>query len=75
MTTEKAFPTPAEIRHAREAAGLTQAEAAELAGYGAQPRWAEVEDGRKRMDPWRFALFKHQAGVERLPFRKAKAPR
>ncbi len=52
-----AEPTPAEIRAARERAGLSTAKAAELAGYGAQPRWAEIEAGRKAMDPSRWELF------------------
>lgn len=38
-------PTPAKIRSARLAAGMTQAEAAERAGWK-QPTWAAFEAGR-----------------------------
>lgn len=64
-------PTPAEIRAARQQAGLTQAQAAELAGYSAQPRWAELEAGRSTIDSWRWEYFLHRAGLRRMPFRTA----
>jgi len=50
-------PTPAEIRARREAAGLTQAQAAELVHLGAQPRWAEYENGERNIDLARWELF------------------
>jgi putative transcriptional regulator len=50
-------PTPAEIREARKAAGLSQAEAAELVHLGAQPRWAEYEKGERNIDLARWELF------------------
>ena len=62
-------PKPAEILAAREAAGLTQEQAAELAMLGAQSRWAEYENGTRRIDPARWALFLHRAGIERLPWK------
>jgi DNA-binding transcriptional regulator YiaG len=50
-------PEPHEIVGARQASGLTQAQAAEVVGLSAQPRWAEYEAGRKRMPGQRWALF------------------
>jgi len=50
-------PTPAEISAARTAAGLTQAQAAELVHLGAQPRWAEYENGTHPIDLARWELF------------------
>ena len=67
-----AAPKPADIRAARERAGLTQAQAAALAGYGSQSRWAEIESGRKRIDPIRWRYWLHVAGIERIPYRSAK---
>lgn len=49
-------PIPPEILSAREAAGLTQAEAAALL-QAPQPRWAEYENGKRSPDPFRWALF------------------
>jgi len=68
LSTSK-YPKPAEILAAREAAGLTQEQAAELAMLGAQSRWAEYENGTRRIDPARWALFLHRAGIERLPWK------
>ena len=39
--------TPTEIKTAREALGLTQAQIATLLGYGGQSRIAEIEGGKK----------------------------
>jgi len=39
--------TPAEFRDARRSLGLTQRQAAEVLGYGAQTRIAEIEAGRR----------------------------
>ncbi|HXD06912.1 MAG TPA: helix-turn-helix transcriptional regulator, partial [Burkholderiaceae bacterium] len=50
-------PAPHEIVGARQASGLTQAQAAQIVGLSAQPRWAEYEAGRKRMPASRWALF------------------
>lgn len=50
-------PTPAQVLAAREAAGLTQAQAAELVHLGAQPRWAEYENGVRAIDLARWELF------------------
>jgi len=64
-------PKPAEILAAREAAGLTQDQAAELAMLGAQSRWAEYENGTRRIDLARWTLFLHRAGLSRLPWNPA----
>jgi len=61
-------PTPAEIAAVRTRVGLTQAECARLAGMKTQPRWAEYEAGKHRMDGWRWRYFLHVAGIRRLPF-------
>lgn len=64
-------PTPSEIRAARKKCGLTQACAAELAGYASQQAWDRVERGQRDMDAWRWLLFRHRAGIEALPFQHA----
>jgi putative transcriptional regulator len=51
------MPSPADIRAARDAAGLTQAQAAESVGLGAGERWAEYENGKRSPDVARWALF------------------
>lgn len=50
-------PTPAEIRAARELAGLTQTEAASLI-YCSMRGWQEWEGGTRRMHPAFWELFK-----------------
>lgn len=52
------LPAPDEIRAAREAAGLTQSEAAELVHLSAPNRWAAYEQGAWRIDAARWELFK-----------------
>lgn len=49
-------PTPAEIRAAREAAGLTQDAARHLV-YASLRAWEEWEAGRQRMHPGLWELF------------------
>lgn len=56
-------PTPDAIRMAREAAALTQAEAAELVYLGAAKRWSEYERGAQAMDPARWELFLVKIGL------------
>jgi DNA-binding transcriptional regulator YiaG len=51
-----ATPTPAQIRAARQAAGLTQTEAAALI-HSTYRAWQEWEGGRRRMHPGLWALF------------------
>lgn len=56
------FPSPANVRAARLAAGQTQAEAAALVGLGGGIRWAEYErdsesQSSRRIDPARWQLY------------------
>lgn len=55
-------PTPENIRAARDAAGLTQAEAAELAHLGHPTRWSEHERGIHAIDSARWELFLIKTG-------------
>lgn len=65
MTTRKP-PTPAEIRKARTAAGLTQAAAAERI-YKATRAWENWEGAVCPMDPAFFELFLIKTGqLEKL---------
>lgn len=68
-------PTPAEIRAAREAAGLTQLQAAELlfSHVNTWQQWeADPKDpAHRRMHPKDWLLFKHLAGLEQIPFTPA----
>lgn len=50
-------PSPVDIRAAREAAGLTQTEAAHLI-HGTLRAWQEWEAGNRRMHPGLFELFR-----------------
>ena len=50
-------PSPAEIRKTREAAGLTQLQAAKLAGFGSSVRVSEVETGTSKMPATRWTLM------------------
>jgi DNA-binding transcriptional regulator YiaG len=52
-----ANPTPAEIRAARESAGLTQTEAAELI-YCNLRTWQQWEHNDRRMHPAFWELFR-----------------
>ena len=51
------WPAPEKVRAARQAVGLSQAQAAALVGLGAQSRWAEYEIGKHQMDATRWLLF------------------
>lgn len=50
-------PSPDDIRAAREGAGLTQAQAADLV-HATWKRWQEWETGRSRMHPGLWELFR-----------------
>lgn len=64
MTAERfdtvAIPTPAQIRAAREQAGLTQTQAASIV-YSAMRSWQDWEAGKRRMHPAIWALFQLKA--------------
>ena len=56
------YPTPAQVRAARDAAGHTQEQAAALVGLSGGIRWAEYERDRdsptaRRIDPARWQLY------------------
>lgn len=72
LRMDEKSPLPAEIRAARDRAGLTQAQAAKLAGYGQPSRWNEIESGAREIDIVRWRYWLHVSGVERLPFRRAR---
>jgi DNA (cytosine-5)-methyltransferase 1 len=50
-------PTPAQVRDARLAAGLTQKQAAALVHWGDERRWGERERGDSVMPPAEWELF------------------
>lgn len=50
-------PTPEQIRAAREAAGLTQAQAADLVHAGSYRTWQDWEKGRRPMPMMAWELF------------------
>lgn len=50
-------PSPAGIRQARKAAGLTQAQAGQVIG-ASRRAWQEWEAGRRNMPPAKMELFK-----------------
>jgi transcriptional regulator with XRE-family HTH domain len=64
-------PTPAEIRAARDAAGLTQAAAAELVHLKAQQRWAEYESGVNNIGLSTWELFLIKTGQQSLARRRS----
>lgn len=61
-------PAPADIRAARERAGLTQSAAAALLDLP-QQHWQRWETGTHRLHPQLWRLWLHLAGLERIPFR------
>jgi DNA-binding transcriptional regulator YiaG len=50
-------PTPQQVRAAREEAGMTQAQAAELVDLNSAVRWSEYERGVRSMEWARWQLF------------------
>lgn len=65
-----ANPSPAEIRAARQATGLTQTQAARLI-YATLRAWQEWEAGNRSMHPAMWELWRYKARaideIERLP--------
>lgn len=51
------IPSPEDIAAVRQAAGLSQAQAAELVGLGDKSRWSEYERGSRVPDAARWAIF------------------
>lgn len=63
-------PAPTEVRAARAAAKLTQAAAAQLMGVD-RVTWARWETGERNMSREDLRYFRHVAGIERMPFKRA----
>lgn len=55
-------PTTDQVRIARHAAGMTQAQAAKLVHLRAGGRWAEYEQGKRNIDLARWELFLIKTG-------------
>ena len=55
-----ANPAPADIRAARESAGLTQTQAAALI-HGTMRAWQDWEAGARRMHPGLWELFRSKS--------------
>jgi transcriptional regulator with XRE-family HTH domain len=55
-------PNVTQVREAREAAGLTQQQAASLVHLRSAVRWSEYERGVQAMDAARWELFLIKAG-------------
>jgi DNA-binding XRE family transcriptional regulator len=55
-------PTKEQVLQSREAANLTQEQAAELVYLSSFTRWSEYERGVRKMEPSRFELFKIKTG-------------
>jgi putative transcriptional regulator len=70
-----ANPTPAQVLAAREAAGHSQLDAAELI-FGSERGWQEYEAGRRRMHPAIWTWYLVATGQHpRLIVVERKAPR
>jgi transcriptional regulator with XRE-family HTH domain len=65
-------PAPQEVRAAREAAELTQAEAAALVYLGHPNRWSEIERGVYPMHSGLWELFRIKTGQQQAPRKAAK---
>lgn len=50
-------PTPDQVLAAREAAGQTQEQAADVVGLSGGIRWSEYERGVRTIDPARWQLY------------------
>ena len=61
-----------EPKKSREAAGQTQGEAALLLGVKART-WQDWEYGRSDIPAPLLRLYRHLAGLERIPFKGAKS--
>lgn len=64
-------PKPAEIRAALERAGHTQQQAGDLIGV-ARRTVQDWVNGVTDMPPGMWELYRHKAGLARIPFRRAK---
>lgn len=67
-------PAPQDVRSARLKCGLTQEAAAALIGLQ-RLAWARYEAGAREMQPALWVLWRHLAGIERIPFRRRHSRR
>lgn len=67
-------PAPTAIAAARSDAGHTQAQAAACLGECSKPTWQAWEYGKRPMSGRDFALYKHLAGLEQIPFVARQLP-
>lgn len=65
MQTGPVIPSPAEIRQARELAGLSQTIAANLI-YRTLRNWQQWEGGERKMDPALWELFRLKAALHNV---------
>jgi len=64
-------PAPQDLAGARQRAGLTQEAAAALID-STRRTWQDWEAGKAAMPPGMWRLFRHVAGLARIPFRSAR---
>lgn len=71
------IPTAEQLKAARLAMGLSQAQAAELVHLGHLTRWSEMERGIGPIDPARWELFTIKCGMHPhyKPARGVKLPK
>jgi len=63
--------TPLDLRADRLSLGLTQAQAAALLPVD-RVTWTRWEAGTRPMHPAWYRLWRHLAGLEKIPFRPAR---
>ena len=63
------MPSTTEIKEARVAAGLTQAQAGALVGAPSRRTWQDWEAGRRNMPASKWELFKIKIKGEKIMFR------
>jgi len=63
MTFPTSNPSPDDVRSARAAAALTQADCARIALLSGPPRWCEYETGARRIDATRWQYFLLMTGL------------
>lgn len=73
MIAALAVPTPGQIATAREAAGLSRTQAAELVYLGHYSRWSEYEHGRSPMPLGTWELFLLKTGQRKSSLCRRRA--
>lgn len=74
MSNPLPLPTTRAVRKYRLAAGLTQAQAAKLVHLGAASRWAEYENGARKIDLARWELWLILTGQRKISPPKQPQP-